>query len=309
MGQDVGDEGGAGGGDAELFRMALAAAKAMAWVWDVEADTLAWFGDAEALYGVESVDGRGPMLTFFELVAPEDQERVVHAVIESLEHGSDYEVEYRSLLPSGEVRWHRTKGIAITDDHGRVTRLLGMATDITERRVAEEELTHLALHDSLTGLANRALLLDRLSTAMVRRDRAQVPLAVLFVDLDGFKAVNDRSGHAAGDRILTTAADRLRLALRPADTIARLGGDEFVIVAEVTSTTEGSELAARLVAVLAEPYDWDGTSILCPASIGVHMARNDDTLSSLMRRADGAMYEAKRRRLPGGAWATSARLS
>lgn len=289
--------------EAQLFRMALGAASAVAWVWDVEQDVLAWLGDVKRLYGFEGSATSGPSDTFLKTVHPDDRAAVTRAVGASLTHGVDYEVEYRSMLGDGTIRWHRTKGTTVTDANGNVTRMLGVATDITERRDAEERLAHLALHDPLTGLANRVLLMDRLALALDRRARAAKQLAVLFVDLDGFKDVNDRHGHEAGDEILVTSAARLRSVLRPADTIARLGGDEFVVVAEVGSSGEGANLASRLVQVLSEPHQIDGHTVICTASVGLRVAGASSTPASLLRDADAAMYQAKGLGAGGGGWA------
>ncbi len=294
-----------GGDEATLFRMALGAANAVAWAWDVEADDLAWFGDVKRLYGLQTGETHGPSDTFLKLLHPDDQSRVIRAVSDSLVHGADYEVEYRSIRLDGEERWYRTKGTVVTDADGRVTRMLGVATDITDRRASEEKLAHLALHDALTGLPNRALLLDRLALALARRARSGRELAVLFVDLDGFKGVNDRIGHEAGDQVLVTSAARLCAIVRPADTIARLGGDEFVVVAEVRSEDECRDLAQRLVECLSQPHRIDGLEVSCPASAGLRIADDDSTPASLLREADAAMYVAKGAAGDLGGWATA----
>jgi diguanylate cyclase (GGDEF)-like protein/PAS domain S-box-containing protein len=291
--------------EAMLFGMALGAAHAVAWVWDVAADDLAWYGDAKELYGFAGPETHGPSDSFLDLLHPDDRIRVVQAITDSLFHGADYEVEYRSVLPDGSTRWHRTKGTTVTDGAGKVTRMLGVATDITERRAAEEQLAHLALHDSLTGLANRVLLRDRLDEALLRQGRTRHHLAVLFVDLDGFKAVNDRAGHEAGDQVLVETASRLRTVLRASDTIARFGGDEFVVVAEAVFPGEAMALAERIVTALARPHLIGGLALSCPASVGLCLAEPGSTASMLLREADAAMYEAKGSPGHGGGWSLS----
>jgi diguanylate cyclase (GGDEF)-like protein/PAS domain S-box-containing protein len=171
--------------------------------------------------------------------------------------------------------------------------------DVTAQKRLEEQLQHNAFHDALTGLANRALFTDRLAHALDRTDRGAAPVAVLFVDLDDFKAVNDGSGHGAGDRLLTAVADRLRSTLRPGDTIARLGGDEFAVLLEDAADAEQAEAAAaRLLAALAEPFPAPdgGTAdhVRISASIGIATgAAGRHEAAELLRHADVAMYAAK----------------
>lgn len=167
--------------------------------------------------------------------------------------------------------------------------------DVTERKDLEEQLRHQAFHDSLTGLANRALFLDRLEHALASRRRRQRPLAVLFLDLDEFKGVNDRLGHGEGDRLLSAVAARLRSSTRAADTIARMGGDEFAVLLEDAPRAGGAErVARRVLELLREPYVLAGREFRVMASIGVALqSASDETADQLLRHADVAMYAAK----------------
>ena len=172
-----------------------------------------------------------------------------------------------------------------------------VARNVTGRREAERQLAHQALHDSLTGLANRVLFMDRLDQALARLQRHASPLALLFVDLDHFKVVNDSLGHAAGDDVLVQAAERLRRTLRPTDTIARFGGDEFVILCEdAAGRAEAEEIAGRISVALARPFKISGQEVVLTASTGIVIANDTHTDSgALLRDADTAMYRAKER--------------
>src|SRR6185312_15705580 len=162
--------------------------------------------------------------------------------------------------------------------------------DVSERKELEDQLIHEAFHDALTKLANRALFKDRVTQALVRRPKGST-VAVLFLDLDGFKEVNDSLGHAAGDDLLIKVAERLSAAVRPEDTVARFGGDEFAVLIENDATVE---LAERIVASLEDPLLIESNEILVRASIGIATAGPDaGDADQLMRNADLAMYRAK----------------
>ena len=170
----------------------------------------------------------------------------------------------------------------------------GVVRDISERRNFQARLAHQALHDPLTGLANRALLIERIEHAIARFDRTHGRVAVLFLDLDRFKVVNDSMGHDAGDQLLIEAAGRLLALMRPADTVARLGGDEFALLVEdVADAGAAAAVAARVVAKLAEPFSLWGNDAYVSASVGIALAGSGDSAQDVLRDADAAMYAAK----------------
>jgi diguanylate cyclase (GGDEF)-like protein/PAS domain S-box-containing protein len=177
------------------------------------------------------------------------------------------------------------------------------AQDITERRRAEQDLRELtavlterAVRDPLTGLANRALLEERLRTSLARDARSGESTGLLFLDLDGFKEVNDQHGHAVGDAVLRAVADRLSAAVRPSDTVARLGGDEFVILVESATDLALSALVARLRHAVTHPFAVHDLDLRVGVSIGVALSRGgSDDPSGLLAQADARMYDAKRR--------------
>jgi diguanylate cyclase (GGDEF)-like protein len=159
----------------------------------------------------------------------------------------------------------------------------------------EQQLTFQAFHDGLTGLANRSLLWDRIGHAIALGARERRDLAILYVDLDGFKEVNDTLGHAAGDQLLAAVAERMRAVVRPSETVARIGGDEFAVLMERVDDRSPEALAARLHSALATPFTLAPHKIIVGASIGIAVSHGGaPSVDELMRYADGAMYDAKR---------------
>jgi diguanylate cyclase (GGDEF)-like protein len=189
-------------------------------------------------------------------------------------------------------------GGRVTADERRLLELSGrLAAIAVKEAAAEADLAYRATRDVLTGLANRAVFLDHLESALARVERRPWLVALLFLDLDGFKPVNDRLGHEAGDELLRVIASRLRDVLRPSDTIARFGGDEFAMLCEdLTDDDDACALAERVGAVIAEPITIEGTVVSVTASIGIALARGPGSDPGiLLRTADKAMYEAKER--------------
>jgi diguanylate cyclase (GGDEF)-like protein len=200
------------------------------------------------------------------------------------------------LCATGELLWVSTRGALVRDGGGRVVRMAGSMSDISARKRAEEQLLHDAFHDGLTGLANRNLFLDRLGVALssLQRD-SRASFAVLFLDLDRFKTVNDSLGHPVGDRLLVAIARRLEQLMRPSDTVARLGGDEFAMLAHgVREGAEAAHIAQRVQERLADPFVIDGQDVFVTASIGISLPDlAGASADGLLRDADLAMYRAK----------------
>ncbi len=206
---------------------------------------------------------------------------------------------------SGEV-WNNRKngemmaemlGIsAVTDDRGRLINYIGVFSDITAAKQHEAQLEHVAHYDTLTNLPNRKLLVDRLSLAIEQNRRNDCPLAVAFLDLDGFKDINDTFGHHIGDEVLISAAQRMKAMLRSGDTLARIGGDEFVAIIMGQNKAESYEpVVTRLLKAARESAEISGRIIQVTASVGVAIFPKDGTdTDQLIRHADQAMYEAKR---------------
>jgi diguanylate cyclase (GGDEF)-like protein/PAS domain S-box-containing protein len=239
--------------------------------------------------GPEQLLGRHVM----DMVHPEDR-AMVEARARAVAEGTETSLgEQRLLRVDGEVVDAEVVAVPITYDLGPA--VLVMAKDITDRKRAERALAHQALHDHLTGLPNRSLLLDRLSQAVARLGRKDARVGVLFFDLDHFKVINDSLGHEAGDRVLQAVAARVAGVLRPTDTLARLGGDEFVVVCEaLDGPAEASAVAARIARALARPIDEGDEELIVGASIGVVVTGDERAdPSALIRDADAAMYRAK----------------
>ncbi|MEY2451007.1 MAG: hypothetical protein QOD92_581 [Acidimicrobiaceae bacterium] len=242
-------------------------------------------------YSPEELVGRAPS----DLVHPDDLGWLRDRIAADLASNSVAQpVELRVRRADGD--WiHVEAVVANLSDRPSVRGTVVNARDITERKQAEAALEHQALHDSLTGLPNRLLFLDRLDHAMTRAHRdSQAAPSVLFLDLDRFKLVNDGMGHDAGDELLAAVAARLRTALRPGDTIARFGGDEFVLLIEsVTDRAQAEEIANRVLDCFEQPFRVDGEDLLVSASVGVAMFDPAHTAAELVRDADAAMYRAK----------------
>ena len=218
----------------------------------------------------------------------------------ALEAGDAFRCEYRVHAVDGQERWVRDEAVPILDPEAAcgvgATLMHGVIFDITERKSAEERVRHDALHDALTGLPNRTLFLDRLERAMARLRRTGGPtFAVLFLDLDRFKIINDSIGHACGDELLVQFAARLADCLRDTDSMARLGGDEFTILADnITELAEVEALAERIHAALRSPFAIGGHEVFTSSSIGIAMATTGYAApEDLVRDADTAMYKAK----------------
>ncbi len=196
----------------------------------------------------------------------------------------------------GSTIWVEQRLSLITDPSGDIEAVEGIARDVTTRKQVETQLAHQALHDALTGLPNRRLLIDRIGQALARSSREGSHVAVLLLDLDRFKLVNDSWGHSAGDTVLVEVADRLRNAVRGADTVARFGGDEFVVVREgVGGAWEAARFGERLVNAVAGSLPIGGEEVFVTASLGIAVGGEDDTAEALLRDADAAMYSAKER--------------
>lgn len=194
----------------------------------------------------------------------------------------------------GSTIWGEQRLTAVRDETGTVVAVEGIVRNVSERKKAQDDLEHLALHDALTELPNRAWFMDQLNRSLARATRSEATLALLFLDLDGFKEVNDRFGHDAGDQLLFSVSGRLRKVVRPSDVLARLGGDEFTILCEdMAGPEQASSIATRLLEAFVRPFRIAPGDVSVTASIGVAVSRGSDTAATLLQSADSAMYRAK----------------
>ncbi|MGO9961881.1 MAG: EAL domain-containing protein [Acidimicrobiales bacterium] len=278
----------------ERYALAARAANDGLWDWDLLKSRVVFSDRWKAVVGCLPDDvGTNPE-EWLERVHPEDR-AALETGLYACRNGqsSALESEHRLRSSDGTYRWVHCRALAIPGSPSPATRLVGSVTDITDRRDLEEQLRHQALHDSLTGLPNRALVLDRAERMLATARRTHGSASLLFIDLDNFKEVNDGFGHAAGDKLLAAVAARLRRVTRDTDTVARLGGDEFVVLVENGAMADTSGLLAeRVQDVLRPPFNLDGHEYLVSASIGIATA-TDGTAENLLQEADVAMYKAK----------------
>jgi diguanylate cyclase (GGDEF)-like protein/PAS domain S-box-containing protein len=228
---------------------------------------------------------------FTRLLHPDDRERVLAAHAHTHATHEPLSLEYRLIARDGRVVHLRDEGVVVIGDDGKPLYLHGYLLDITREREAEEQLRQLALYDPLTGLANRAFFHERLKHAIKLRHEEGHATGLLYIDLDGFKGINDRWGHDLGDEVLHEIGKRIEHSVRPGDTAARLGGDEFaVVLTEPVTPDDAVAVAERLLTEIARPRESGPAPLYTAASIGIAFGNDDETL---LREADIAMYRAK----------------
>jgi diguanylate cyclase (GGDEF)-like protein/PAS domain S-box-containing protein len=240
-------------------------------------------------------DGR----RYYSIIHPDDLPAVTELFRDALARREPYAIEYRLVHKDGSTRWVQGHGQGVYGTDGVVRYVDGVLFDVTMRRSSEERLAHLALHDPLTDLPNRALFQEHLTVAVANAERSGSGGAVLFIDLDDFKLVNDSFGHAVGDELLMMVSRRLRESCRAGDVVARQGGDEFLVLVQ-GAADEGAPgaaakaVATKLRAALAKPFPIAGTDLYVTPSIGASLFPADgDTAETLLKHADIAMYAAK----------------
>ena len=270
------------------------------WEWEAPGrrDRMSW---TDEMYRLAGLVPQSVMVTprlWLDVTHPADRQRVAAALTEAFTRPGPFELAQRMMLTSGEVRHLAVRGEVEHDAKGRPVRVWGSAQDVTERHRVQEELRRTALTDPLTGLGNRLLLVDRLRRSIAALDGAAGQaghVAVIAVDLDGLKRVNDTYGHATGDDLLRETARRLRSVVRDRDLVARLGGDEFVLLCSELDVAGAARLAERIVAEISSPYLLTGgVTAWSGASVGVTVTDDPRAdVDRLLAQADRALYAAK----------------
>ncbi|MGH3666437.1 MAG: putative bifunctional diguanylate cyclase/phosphodiesterase, partial [Egibacteraceae bacterium] len=282
----------------EQANLDLAEAQALAhvgsWDWDIPNGTVWWSEEMYNLAGIDPQRFTPSLESFLELVHPDDRFRVAAIIELACANHAEMDYECRIVRRDGATAILHALGRSVTAEDGSLAKMIGTCQDITERKALEQEIEHRALHDSLTGLGNRALFLDRAGHALAMRERSPAPLSVLFLDLDDFKTMNDSLGHGVGDELLVEVARRLLAAVRTADTVARLGGDEFAVLLENTGVEGAREIAGRIEDAMRAPVTLHGNKLSVRASIGIAPAESATRPLDVLRDADIAMYAAKR---------------
>jgi diguanylate cyclase (GGDEF)-like protein len=295
-----------------LLRQSQQLGKIGGWEWTPESSTMFWTPETFHIHDLpaetEFEKAQATIAKSAACYPPEDREAVLKAFWLCAEKGVPYDLECRFVTAKQRQLWIRTQGQAEIRD-GKVVKVMGYIADITERKNMEEEIRNLAYFDPLTALPNRRMLADRLQLAMAGGQRTGGYGALIFIDLDNFKSLNDTHGHAAGDLLLIEVAKRLLHCVRQVDTVARTGGDEFVVIltglsTEVgTAVAESQQIAEKILAALSMPYvlstlpNQPQAPLIehrCTASMGVNLFLGQDVpLQDVMKQADAAMYQAK----------------
>lgn len=288
----------------DRYALAAAASNDGLWDWDLVRGEIYFSSRWKSMFGLlDSEISRAPA-EWFDRIEPEDLPRLESELSLHLDGKTpNLRCEYRIKHKDQKPRWMLCHGLAVRDAAGKPNRIAGFQTDITDRKMAEAQLRHDALHDALTGLPNRAMLTERLRHCMMQCKRKGSLFAVLFLDLDRFKVVNDSLGHEAGDKLLIGIARRLLTCVRELDLIARiepghvvrLGGDEFVLLLEeVKDATDALRVADRIQKMFAEPFNLNGHEVFSSGSVGIAIGHSQYAdPDDILRDADTALYQAK----------------
>ncbi|MBI1892304.1 MAG: EAL domain-containing protein [Burkholderiales bacterium] len=277
---------------ARTLQKAQSVASIGSWKLDIAHSRLTWSEEAYKILGVP-MDTPLTAKFFLRRVLPEDRKAVIRAWKNALE-GESVDIEHR-VNTSEDVKWARQKLEIMFDDTGKPMTAIGTVQEITQSKVSEARIEFLAFHDTLTKLPNRLLARDRMELATAYADRLSAKAAVLFIDLDKFKSINDSLGHLAGDALLKGVASRLRECVRETETICRQGGDEFLIILSAMHDTDAiSKIADKILEKMASPFNIEGHQIFTSLSIGIAVYPDDGRdFETLVKAADTAMYHSK----------------
>ncbi|MCV6609155.1 MAG: EAL domain-containing protein, partial [Amphritea sp.] len=280
----------------QRFKLAGKVAYDLIYEWDVATNGLSWFGDIDGILGFEKGEISSNIEAWLDLIHPDDVDQLSDAVELHRHSTLPISYQYRMRQRDGKYRYWSDQALPLLDDAGKPYKWIGVCADVTVVKEQQNQLEHAAYHDRLTGLPNRGLLADRLHQAISQQQRREQILAVVYIDLDGFKEINDQFGHDVGDQLLVTIAHRFREVLREGDTIARLGGDEFVaVLIDLNDKTAALPMLNRIQREITQPISVDDKVLTVSASMGVTFCPQEDKVEAdqLIRQADQAMYQAK----------------
>lgn len=266
------------------------------WELNLSTHALTWSDEIFHIFEIDKAKFGASYEAFLNAIHPEDRELVNTAYSESVRNRSAYDIEHRLLLPDGRIKYVTERGETSYNLDGKPVRSMGTVQDITAQKEYEMRIQHMAHFDSLTDLPNRELFYDRLHQVIAQARRDGRTCALIFLDLDRFKAVNDTLGHHVGDMLLQAVAVRLKSSVRETDTVSRFAGDEFTVLLPYLNEKNGAEVvAAKITAALAQPFMLDGHEVHVGSSAGIAFYPGDaDNDEALIKCADTAMYEAKK---------------
>lgn len=280
----------------ERYALASKGANDGLWDFDIESGTCFYSERWKEIIEFEGSSDFKTLDDWLDLIHSSQQKSVKSALFRHLDGATErFEAEYQIKCKNGKYIWVQSRGLAARNEHGIAVRIAGSQTDISQRKKYEDQLFKAAFHDKLTGLPNRALFMERLKHTLKTFKRGErSSAALMFLDLDRFKVVNDSLGHEAGDQLLISVTKRLELIVRDTDTLCRLGGDEFTILAEeVESEDHALAMATRMIDEISKPFFIYNQQIFISGSIGIVMIEKYEDPENLMRNADLAMYQAK----------------
>lgn len=282
----------------QQLALALQGSQRALWDWDLRSGKIYLSEHWQSMLGAPPAPTRTTLAELEKVVYPDDLPALERNLREVLEGTSaQYNVEHRVKTQNGGWLWIQSTGQVVEwDGRGRALRLSGTNADISRRKASEHELLYRASHDALTGLPNRSLFYDRLARAIARVQRSRTLIAVMYLDIDGFKHINDSLGHAAGDALLKEFAQRLAGCVRSIDTVARLGGDEFAIILDTLATRDdGRSIAEKIVATMQPEFRLECRALNITTCVGIAFYQGEEILltDDLVRKADDALYAAK----------------